>query len=57
MGDIHDRAGRAYTYAYLAWSTDTEDAARGALLQQVREAYTRIGQDLLFFDVEWARMD
>ena len=57
LGDIHDRAGRAYTYAYLAWSTDTEDAARGALLQKVRESYTRIGQALLFFDVEWARMD
>jgi oligoendopeptidase F len=54
---VHDRAGRAYTYAYLAWSTDTEDPARGALLQRVREAYTRIGQELLFVDVEWARMD
>lgn len=57
LGDIHDRAGRAYTYAYLAWSTATEDASRGALLQKVRESYTRIGQSLLFFDVEWARLD
>lgn len=54
---VHDRAGRAYTYAYLAWSTDTEDAGRGALLQRVREAYTRIGQSLLFVDVEWAGLD
>ncbi|MEM6327726.1 MAG: oligoendopeptidase F, partial [Bacteroidota bacterium] len=57
LGDLHDRAGRAYTYAYLAWSTATEDPARGALLQSVREAYTRIGQSVLFFDVEWARLD
>lgn len=57
LADIHDRAGRAYTYAYLAWSTDTEDASKGALLQRVREAYTRIGQALLFLDVEWAQMD
>ena len=57
LAGVHDRAGRAYTYAYLAWSTDTEDPARGALLQRVREAYTRIGQSLLFVDVEWARMD
>ncbi|MEM6288501.1 MAG: M3 family oligoendopeptidase [Bacteroidota bacterium] len=54
---VHDRAGRAYTYAYLAWSTATEDPARGALLQKVREAYTRIGQSLLFVDVEWAALD
>ena len=57
LAAVHDRAGRAYTYAYLAWSTDTEDPARGALLQRVREAYTRIGQSLLFVDVEWARLD
>ncbi len=54
LAAVHDRAGRAYTYAYLAWSTDTEDPGRGALLQRVREAYTRIGQNLLFVDVEWA---
>jgi oligoendopeptidase F len=54
---LSDRLGRAYTYAYLDWSTDTEDAARGALLQKVREAYTRAGQDLLFVDVEWAALD
>ena len=57
LADVHDRAGRAYTYAYLAWSTDTEDPARGALLQRVREAYTRIGQSLLFVDVEWAAVE
>ena len=57
LAEVHDRAGRAYTYAYLSWSTDTEEPARGALLQRVREAYTRIGQSLLFVDVEWARMD
>ncbi|HLT48643.1 MAG TPA: M3 family oligoendopeptidase, partial [Rubricoccaceae bacterium] len=57
LADLHDRTGRAYTYAYLHWSTATEDAARGALLQKVREAYTRIAQHLIFFDVEWAGLD
>ena len=57
LAEVHDRAGRAYTYAYLAWSTDTESAEAGARLQRVREAYSRIGQELLFVDVEWARMD
>ena len=57
LADLHDRAGRAYTFAFLAWSTATEDPARGALLQRVRESFTRIGQSTLFFDVEWAERD
>lgn len=54
--ELHDVLGRAYTYAYLNWSTDTSDAARGALLQHVRETYTRIAQKLIFFELEWATM-
>ncbi len=54
FAEVHDGAGRAYTYASLAWATATDDPARGALLQKVREAYTRIAQHLLFVDVEWA---
>jgi oligoendopeptidase F len=57
LARIHDRVGRASTYAYLNWSTNTEDAERGALLQRVREAGTRTGQRLIFFDVEWAALD
>ncbi|MDX1439635.1 MAG: M3 family oligoendopeptidase [Rubricoccaceae bacterium] len=57
LADLHDRVGRAYTYAYLNWSTNTEDAERGALLQKVREGYTQIGQHLIFFEVEWADLD
>jgi oligoendopeptidase F len=57
LAEVHDRAGRAATYAYLAWSTDTEDPARGALLQRVNEATNRIGQALVFAGVEWAQMD
>ncbi len=57
LADVHDRAGKAYTFAYLAWSTDTEAHEAGARLQRVREAYTRIGQELLFVDVEWAQQD
>ncbi len=53
---VHDRLGRASTYAYLTWATDTEDAERGALLQRVRERTTQTGQRLIFFDVEWAAL-
>ncbi len=54
---ILERLGRAYTYAYLHWSTNTEDSARGALLQYVRERYTRATQQLLFLELEWAAID
>ena len=57
IAGVIDAAGRAYAYASLDWSTDTEDPARGALLQRVQEAYTRIAQHLLFVEVEWARLD
>lgn len=54
--DVQDRLGRAYTYAYLNWSTDTNDAGRGALLQKVREAYTQTTQKLIFFELEWTEI-
>ena len=54
---IQDRLGRAYTFAYLNWSTDTNDAARGALLQKVKERHTQISQQLLFFELEWTNAD
>lgn len=54
---IQDRIGKAYTYAFLQWSTDTGDEQRGALLQHVREAYTRTLQQLIFFGLEWGKTD
>jgi oligoendopeptidase F len=54
---LQDRLGRAYAFAYLHWSTDTNEEERGAFLQSVREAYTRINQKLLFVEVEWAEVD
>lgn len=57
LGEIQDTIGRAYTYAYLAWSTDTDDAALGAQLQAVQEAYTGIAQHVLFFDLEWSTVE
>jgi len=56
LADLRDRLGRAYAFAYLSWSTHTNDAEYGALLQHVREAYNRIHQQLLFVEVEWAQV-
>lgn len=57
LEDIQDDVGRAYSYAYLTWSTNTNEETSGAQLQQVKEAYTRIRQKLLFVEVEWANVD
>jgi len=54
--DVQDRLGRARSFAYLWWSTDTNDSQRGALLQKVRERCTRIQQTLVFVEVEWAEV-
>ncbi len=51
-----ERAGRAGSYAHLSWSTDTGDAARGALLQKLTERSARLHQTLLFFELEWAAL-
>ena len=53
---LHDAMGRAYTYAFLAWTTDTADANAGALLQEVKEAYAAYSRRLVFVDVEWAAL-
>lgn len=54
--ELQDTTGRAYTYAYLHWSTDTSDESRGKLLQTVKEQYTSISATLLFFELEWTHM-
>ena len=54
---VHEGLGRAYTYAYLNWSTNEESADRGALLQKVRETGTQIQQKVLFFELEWVEIE
>jgi oligoendopeptidase F len=50
---IHETLGRAASYAFLDFSTDVVDPARGALLQKVQESMTQTGAQLLFFSLEW----
>lgn len=54
---IGDQAARAGTYAMLAFSVDTADPSRGALLQRAQEIGTRAETKLLFFELEWAALD
>jgi oligoendopeptidase F len=51
---IADLAGKAGSFAGLSWTTQTDDPARGALLQKVTERGSHLRQKLVFLDIEWA---
>ena len=51
---IVDLAGKAGSFAGLSWSTQTDEPARGALLQKVTERDSRLRQKLVFLTLEWA---
>lgn len=57
LEEISDRVGRAGSYAALDFSVDTQDPARGALMQQAQERGAAIQTALLFFDLEWNQVD
>jgi oligoendopeptidase F len=48
--------GRAESYASLSWSTQSDDPARGALLQKVTERQAQLVQKSVFLDIEWANV-
>ncbi|TYP95560.1 oligoendopeptidase F [Fodinibius salinus] len=45
------------SYAHLIWSTDTNNAEYGKLMQEANELSSEIHQKLVFFDVEWLDVD
>jgi oligoendopeptidase F len=51
---LGDRAGRVGAFASLNWTQNTEDPARGALLQRVTERGSRLSQQLVFLELELA---
>ncbi len=51
---IAERIGRAASYAQLSWAAQSDDPARGALLQKQMETESRLSQRLVFVDLEWA---
>ena len=54
---IGDLAARIGAYSYLEFSTNTEDPKRGALLQKVTERGSLLEQELLFVELEWAKVE
>jgi oligoendopeptidase F len=51
---VLDSVGRAESYASLSWSTQSDEPARGALLQKVSERQALLAQKGVFLDIEWA---
>jgi oligoendopeptidase F len=51
---LGDRAGRVGSFASLNWTQNTEDPARGALMQRVTERGSRLSQQLVFLELELA---
>jgi oligoendopeptidase F len=56
LAELHDRVGRAGSFAGLDFAADTTDPARGARMQKVDERSAVIGTKLLFFELEWAEL-
>ncbi len=54
---IQVNLGRIDTYAFLNFVTQVKDSRTGAFLQQSKEQASRVNRELVFFDLEWAKMD
>jgi len=50
-------AGKIGSYSHLIWSTNTEDPALGKILQEASELGSELSQKLVFFNVEWLKLE
>jgi len=55
--EINDLLGKMGSFAYLQWSTNTENISYGQLMQQINEFSSELSQQLVFFDVEWLALE
>ncbi|RWX47044.1 oligoendopeptidase F [Candidatus Electrothrix aarhusensis] len=54
---IQVNLGRIETYAFLNFSTQVKNAEAGSFLQKIKEESSKINRKLVFFNLEWAKMD
>jgi len=54
---IQVNLGRIATYAFLNFVTQVKNDAASAFLQKSKEEASNINKELVFFDLEWAKMD
>lgn len=55
--DIAQLLGKIESFAFLNYSTQSQDAKAGAFLQKVYEVESEIKKEILFFDLEWANLE
>jgi len=54
---IEENLGRLRAYAVLNFSTQVTDARAGAFLQRITETSSTIQQKLVFFQLEWGKLE
>jgi oligoendopeptidase F len=57
IAELQDLVARVSYHAMLAFTTATDDPARGAAMAAAQERSTAIATKLIFFDLEWAAAD
>lgn len=55
--EIIELLGRIGSFAYLSWTTNTEDPAMGKAVQETNELSSELSQKMVFFSLEWLDMD
>ena len=53
---LDELINKVYDFAYLQWTTNTNEGVYGALLQKVTERASQLAQKLVFFSLEWAAL-
>ncbi|WP_446008994.1 M3 family oligoendopeptidase [Candidatus Electrothrix sp.] len=54
---IQENLGRIATYAFLNFCTQVKNAEAGAFQQKIKEEASKLERKLVFFNLEWAKMD
>ncbi len=54
---IAENLGRLATYSFLNFSTQVNNEEAGAFLQRTMEISSAINRDIVFFELEWSKMD
>jgi len=54
---IAENLGRLATYSFLNFSTQVNNEEAGAFLQRTREIASQINKEVVFFELEWSKMD
>jgi oligoendopeptidase F len=54
---IYDQRGRISSFASLLFATDTNNPQYGALVQKTTEYASQLTQKLLFFELEWNKVE